>query len=55
METPDLEGAERDIANVERALQRLDDGSYGRCDACGAAIPEDVLAETPAARTCPEH
>lgn len=55
METPDLDGAEHDIDDVETALRRLDDGTYGRCDVCGDAIPEDVLADTPAARTCPKH
>lgn len=55
MENHDLEGAERDVDDVERALERLDDGTFGRCDVCGEAIAEDVLAETPAARTCKKH
>lgn len=55
METPDLEGAELDVDDVERALQRLDDGTYGRCDVCGEPIPEDVLADAPATKTCGEH
>ena len=55
METPELEGAERDVDDVERALQRLDDGTYGTCEVCGEPIPEDVLEATPAARDCGKH
>jgi len=30
-------------ADVVRALAKLDDDSYGRCDGCGAVIPEGRL------------
>jgi len=55
MEQPDLDAAERDVDDVETALQRLDDGTYGTCEICGAAIDEAVLAEDPARRTCGAH
>jgi DnaK suppressor protein len=55
METPDLEGAERDVDDVERALQRLDDGTFGTCEVCGEPIPDDVIAASPASRTCGKH
>jgi RNA polymerase-binding transcription factor DksA len=55
MEDPDLDGAERDVDDVERALRRLDDGSYDTCEICGEPIPEEVLAESAAARTCGRH
>jgi DnaK suppressor protein len=55
METPDLEGAERDVDDVERALQRLDDGTHGTCEVCGEPIPDEVLAASPTARTCGKH
>ena len=55
MEQPDLDAAERDIDDVETALRRLDDGTYGTCELCGAVIPEDVLAADPARRTCAAH
>jgi DnaK suppressor protein len=55
METPDLEGAERDVDDVERALKRLDDGTFGTCEVCGEPIPDDVLVATPAARQCGKH
>ena len=30
-------------ADVVRALEKLDDGTYGICDRCGALIPEERL------------
>jgi RNA polymerase-binding transcription factor DksA len=55
---PDLSGLasiEEELADVARALERLDEGTYGTCEACGAALPEERLAEAPAARFCAEH
>lgn len=43
------------LADVEAALARLDDGTYGRCVVCDEAIPEARLEAMPAARTCIEH
>ena len=40
------------LADVERALAKLDDGSYGRCDRCGAAIGDDRLEARPASVLC---
>jgi RNA polymerase-binding transcription factor DksA len=50
-----LEDVEQEIADVQRALVRLDRGTYGRCEACGAQIPDERLAAVPAARLCLEH
>jgi RNA polymerase-binding transcription factor DksA len=55
MEQSDLDGAERDVDDVEKALHRLDDGTYEQCEVCGATIPEDLLADNPTRRTCAEH
>jgi DnaK suppressor protein len=55
MEQPDLDRAERDVDDVEKALARLDDGTYETCEVCGATIPEDVLAGDPTRRTCADH
>ena len=41
-----------ELANVEQALARLADGSYGECVDCGSAIPYPRLAAYPAARRC---
>ena len=38
--------------NLLTALDRLADGSYGICEACGARISEERLDARPAARTC---
>ena len=50
-----LEDIEQEIADVERAFVRLDRGTYGRCEACGAQIPDDRLVAMPASRFCLEH
>jgi RNA polymerase-binding transcription factor DksA len=52
---PDLDAAERDVDDIERALHRLDEGTHGACEVCGAPIAADVLAESPTTRTCAEH
>lgn len=49
-----LEQLEAELADIERALHKLDDGSYGRCEACGKQIDEPRLAAQPAARFCIE-
>lgn len=50
-----LDEVEVELADVERALRRLDDGTYGTCEACGGAIADEDLAARPAARLCAEH
>jgi DnaK suppressor protein len=44
--------AHRHLAEIDGALRRLDDGSYGICVNCGAAIAPARLAARPAAATC---
>lgn len=39
----------RRIANIERALQKIEDGSYGRSDLSGEPIPQARLEATPEA------
>lgn len=46
----DLERVERDLAGVETALQRLDDGTYWTDEVTGEPIPDAVLAADPVAR-----
>lgn len=41
-----------ELANVEQALARLADGSYGECVDCGSAIPYPRLAAYPTAQRC---
>lgn len=46
----DLAAIERDLAAVEAALPRLDDGSYWLDETTGDEIPDDVLSADPVAR-----
>ena len=50
-----LDAIEGELADVERALALIDEGTYGRCDACGGAIDDAVLARAPTARFCAQH
>jgi DnaK suppressor protein len=43
---------EAGLIRVERALTKIDEGTYGRCDACGELIPEPRLRAMPDAVTC---
>ncbi|MGH9071845.1 MAG: hypothetical protein ACRDX8_11925 [Acidimicrobiales bacterium] len=46
---------EAELAGVERALARLEDGTYGTCEACGQVIAQPVLLSSPTASRCPNH
>jgi DnaK suppressor protein len=45
---------EASLARIERALEKLDEGTYGVCDVCGGPIPEKRLAAMPDSVTCVE-
>ncbi|MGP8060573.1 MAG: TraR/DksA family transcriptional regulator [Acidimicrobiales bacterium] len=48
-----LAGELRDaLGEVEAAIVRLDDGTYGRCQGCGEDIAPARLEAMPAARFC---
>ncbi|MDQ1394955.1 MAG: DnaK suppressor protein [Acidimicrobiaceae bacterium] len=40
------------LEDVEHALAKFDDGTYGRCEDCGGEISEARLEAMPAARVC---
>ena len=46
------EGAMQTLAQIDRALARLDDGTYGVCERCGNPIAEDRLRARPWATLC---
>ena len=48
--TLDLDAIERDLADVEVALTRLDAGSYWTDEVTGAELSADLLDEQPTAR-----
>jgi RNA polymerase-binding transcription factor DksA len=50
-----LEQVEAELADVEHAMRRLDEGTYGTCEVCGKAIPDERLEAMPATRLCLEH
>jgi RNA polymerase-binding transcription factor DksA len=47
-----LAGVRRRLVDVESALDRLDSGSYGRCDACERRIAFEQLEAAPDCRYC---
>jgi DnaK suppressor protein len=66
LDTYDLASEERDreisfilsdrehskIKHIDDALERMEDGSYGVCDACGLEIAEERLTAMPFTRLC---
>ncbi|AZM93625.1 TraR/DksA C4-type zinc finger protein [Streptomyces sp. W1SF4] len=44
--------AREHLAELDRALERLEAGRYGCCEGCGGTIPPERLEIRPAATTC---
>src|SRR6476469_8880262 len=44
--------AEHDLGEIDAALERITDGTYGVCEDCGEPIGEGRLDARPAARWC---
>ena len=42
----------KELAAVDAALQRIEDGTYGQCTACGITIPLARLQAAPEAERC---
>ena len=42
------------LRDVDRALRKLEDGTYGICDRCGRLIPEERLEARPWSVLCVE-
>ena len=40
------------LVEIDAALARVADGTYGTCEACGRAIPAERMEARPTARTC---
>ena len=48
-----LLGSDKDTFDqIEAAIERIEDGSYGRCQGCGEKIPESRLDAIPYAAQC---
>jgi RNA polymerase-binding protein DksA len=46
------EGAQQTLAEIDAALQRIEDGRYGICENCGKQIDPERLAAIPWTRLC---
>jgi DnaK suppressor protein len=46
------ENAEGRLQDVDDALRKLDEGTYGDCEVCGDPIPKARLEAVPTARLC---
>jgi RNA polymerase-binding transcription factor DksA len=47
-----LDNVDEQLRDVEDALQRLDQNTYGRCEICGKEIGDERLRARPEARFC---
>ena len=43
------------LQKIEKALKAIEDGSYGKCKACGVDIPKGRLEAMPSSLYCIEH
>jgi RNA polymerase-binding protein DksA len=48
------ENSEHVLADIDAALKRIEDGTYGTCTNCGSQIPEERLEARPSATLCIE-
>jgi len=46
------ENAEQIVFEIDRALRKIDEGTYGQCSRCGQKIPEERLEAVPYATLC---
>lgn len=49
-----MDNMDRLLEQIERALKRIDEGTYGTCERCGRPIPRERLEALPHASTCVE-
>ena len=49
----DLDAIERDLADVEIALSRLDAGTYWTCEETGRTLSDELMESNPTARRAP--
>ncbi|HEX5501765.1 MAG TPA: TraR/DksA C4-type zinc finger protein [Thermomicrobiales bacterium] len=47
-----IEGLRGRLYDIERAIERMDRGAYGRCERCGQPIAPERLEALPSARLC---
>jgi RNA polymerase-binding protein DksA len=49
-----LQNSEAEIHDIDTALDKIDAGTFGKCESCGGAIPRVRLKALPFARLCIE-
>ncbi|MFZ7944050.1 yteA family sporulation protein [Neobacillus sp. 19] len=49
------EHVETQLGNINRALEAMENGTYGKCDVCGKEIPLERLQAIPNTTFCIEH
>ena len=47
-----VSAAEQELADIDRAIERVRSGLHDRCETCGDEIPMERLRARPATRTC---
>lgn len=47
-----VENEEETLRQIDASLERIEDGTYGRCEECGTQIPEARLSAIPYATCC---
>ncbi|MBI5470442.1 TraR/DksA C4-type zinc finger protein [Candidatus Kaiserbacteria bacterium] len=52
---PLVKELEERLRDINLALKKMSEGTYGRCEVSGEEIPLDRLDANPAARTCIKH
>jgi DnaK suppressor protein len=50
-----LAQAEQTLNDVDRALERLSEGNYGKCETCATPILVADLVADPTRRVCEQH
>ena len=50
-----LQQLEAEIDDLDAALRKIDEGTYGACEICSKDIEPDRLEAMPGTRTCIEH
>jgi RNA polymerase-binding transcription factor DksA len=50
-----LDQLEPKLNEVKLALEKIDNGSFGKCEICGNEIEDERLEVNPAAKTCKSH
>lgn len=50
-----LEHYKLQLSNINRALEAMENGTYGKCEVCGKEIPSERLEALPNTTYCIEH